>query len=443
MPDIEELMSGLRLGDARLNNRAALLVASIMQGQASATHGVQGAGNRAPWAHAMAAYRFWNNPDVELRDIYAGCQRQICELVPDKARAYVVHDFSVIDYSKHKAKQDRVQVGDRYGLGYDLYGCLVLNAAGEPLGPVLQELRCATGVLSPLSLQPIAFVDHLGQVERGVREANRILQGREVIHVMDREFDDITLQRMLKSTDSGYVIRAQHLKRNVRHQGQTTKLEIAALNVPMSKSGTVSKLGVEYDLLVGETTVEFQGWSWRGRHRGGKRIKGAPLDVRVIVAELRATEKTTHRWVLLTMLQEPALDIVRAYVWRWRVERYFYLTKIGLRLEQWRQETAERIARRLALSSLAAMVVYQLQGFADVVEEIKIIATMGGWLGRKADPIGPIVLMRGVMALVSAMSVVERYGAAGLREIARRAGLGFAIPEQKSQPLPGRRKRKR
>ncbi len=40
---------------------------------------------------------------------------------------------------------------------------------------------------------------------------------------------------------------------------------------------------------------------------------------------------------------------VQAYLFRWKIERLYFLCKVGFKLEDWHQETAERIARRPAL----------------------------------------------------------------------------------------------
>ena len=100
-------------------------------------------------------------------------------------------------------------------------------------------------------------------------------------------------------------------------------------------------------------------------------------------------------------------------------------------MEQWRQESGDRIARRLALSQLAAMAIYQMQAVATsdpaTAEVVKTVATLGGWLGRKRDPIGPIVLMRGMLLVLGWMIAVEEFGEAKLRDVAQklRRSVGF------------------
>lgn len=449
---MEALIRGASLGDSRRNARVLEIVSGIIHGQASATHGTCGAGYEAPWAHAMGAYRFFDNEQVALPALYGMVHSALAQLIHEGERCYVMHDFSWVDYAKHKAKLDRVRISNGRSVGYDLYSALVVNDRGEPLGPVAQELRTEAGCLSSQSARPMPFEGHLEQAERGVDAAREKLTGRERVHVADREFDDVHLQRWIANGDDKFIIRAQHLSRRVcSNAGLKRKLGELVESVPLQLAGTAEREGKSYEVYRGETRIEFFAPARRGitasKTRGTKRPRPQPgptLSLRVVVAELRA--KGTHevlRWVLLTNLDDAIDVVVQAYLWRWRIERLFYLLKVGFHLEQWRQETGERIARRLALSGLCAMVIYQLQsakGQPDVDATLKAVATLGGWLNRKGQPIGPIVLMRGLQTLLAGLAAVERLGVDGLVRLADGLGLGFAVRGRNASPARPHRK---
>ena len=140
--------------------------------------------------------------------------------------------------------------------------------------------------------------------------------------------------------------------------------------------------------------------------------------------------------MLLTNLSDPMLEVVRAYLWRWKIERYFFLTKVGFRLEEWTQQDGERLARRLAVSSLAALVIHHLLSTKDDPkreETLKEIARRGNWLGRKRDPIGPIVLMRGMMRVLEALALIEQLGVAKIRSLAEEILPGISREMQASR----------
>jgi hypothetical protein len=75
---------------------------------------------------------------------------------------------------------------------------------------------------------------------------------------------------------------------------------------------------------------------------------------------------------------------------------------------------------------LAAMVGYQLL-IAKDDPAVQAIAKLGGWLGRKGDHLGPVVMMRGALAMIAALSEVAQHGVERLVQMAEDAGLGFAV----------------
>jgi IS4 transposase len=53
--------------------------------------------------------------------------------------------------------------------------------------------------------------------------------------------------------------------------------------------------------------------------------------------------------------------VAQWYVRRWKIESYFKLSKSsGHHLEHWQQESAEAIAKRLLVTAMAAVVIWQL-----------------------------------------------------------------------------------
>jgi len=435
MLNLEQVIMATPMGDARRNKRALEIVTALIQGgEPGAADHVHATGEAHTWAHTMGSFRFFSNPALRLTELYEPCRQALAELVPVGARTYVVYDVSPVDYSHHDAKRDRIQVGNEYGQGYELFSALVLDAEGRPLGPVMQELRTADGCLSSEASEPFPFVDHYEQVERGVRAARFHLPGRELVGVMDREFDDLALHRRLSDASEKSVIRALQLERKVLLDGRPTTLRNAVRRAHRAVVGTVEREGKEYEMRLAETHVTFHGCSWRGHKRGQPPRKGKPLPVRVVIVELYRGGRRAHQWVLLTNLDDPADKVAGIYVWRWRVERLFFLVKVGIHLPRWGEQNGERIARRLALTSLAAMAIYQLQSMPpDPVKLalVRWIATLGGWLGRKRDPIGPIVLMRGMLRFLETLALIEEYGIDALR------AAGTELAQALGLPVPG------
>ena len=423
---MKRIISGAQLGDLRRNDRLFELVQWLTR-QATAGAGSPGVGGA--WAESMGAWRFFNNAEISLDAAYSVVRSAIRESLGASKRCYVMHDVSLIDLSRHNSKADRIPIGDHRGAGYELYSALVVDQAGHAIGPVFQEVRVEGGVHSsePLTKREAKrgvakFIGHIEQMEKAVVAARSHLEGLRRVHIADREFDDLAAMRAWVGNDDEYIVRVQHKTRRVLFNGEHMALEEACAAAKLSRSGNVEKQGKSYNRWQGEIEVTLDGLSRRGRHRGQTPKAGDPITVRVVVVELRAAHEETIRWMLVTNSNDSIEQVVQAYVWRWEIERYFYLTKVGFKLESWLQQTGEAFARKLAAASLAAMVVYQLVAITDEDPEraraIQTIASMGGWLGRKRDPIGPIVLMRGITALLNMMAAIQQLGVTGVRELA-------------------------
>lgn len=424
MLDLMTLMAKAPLPDKRLCKRAHLMVQSLVRGHSATSCGLLAPADRTPESFTRGAYRFLDHDEVTLPALQAPVKEALGQLVPVGSRAYVAHDVSVLNYSGHQRKEDLIAVGNDRTYGYELYQALVISSEGKPLGAAVTELRNSQGLLSSQSEQVLPFSGHLEQTERAVDAVERMLPGRSLVHLCDREYDDLALQRHMGKRQQ--VIRCQHLNRVVQVHGEPRSLRSQIQRVKLRHAAEVVRR-VEggqknYQLWVGETEVEFAGAALRGvASKKRKPQKGETLRMRVVVSELRnETDKTLH-WVLLTNLTDSAEAVVGAYLLRWKVERIFWLAKLGFRLEQWHQESAVRVGRRLLLVQLAAMAVYQLmqQSEPTTVELIQRLALLGGWPGRKKVPIGPTVLMRGVMIFIAAVQLCQQLGQRELFQMAR------------------------
>lgn len=359
-----------------------------------------------------------------LPALHAPVQTALAQLVAPGSRAFVAHDVSVLNYSGHERKEDLIPVGNDRTWGYELYQALVISSDGKPLGAAFTELHSSHGLHSCQSAQPLPFTDHLEQTERAVDAVEKLLPDRELVHLCDREFDDLRLLRHIDPKP--YVIRCQHLSRRVTVHGQQQSLRQHLERVALAPAGEVVRRYEQstqtYQLFVGETVVTLHRPALRGvARRRQRRQSGTPLRVRVVVSELRQQGHKPLRWVLLTNLQDPALSVVECYLQRWKIERLFYFEKIGFRLECWHQENAGRIARRLLLVQLAAMAVYQLRDATDekTVELMHTLAKLGGWSGRPATPIGPTMLMRGALLFLATIQLLQLHSKKDLLTMAR------------------------
>ncbi len=422
MLNFETLLEDAPLPDLRLARRAKKLVQSMVRGHSANSLGCLAPAEDTQEAFTRGAYRFFDHEGVTRMALHAPLQARLREQVAPSQTACVAHDVSVLNYSGHQRKEDLIPVGNERTWGYELFQSLVI-VNGLPVGAAVTELRSQAGVLSSLCDHPLPFVDHLEQAERAVDAVEELLPGRLLIHLLDREFDDVKFLRHLATRR--LVVRCRNLSRLVAVHGEKRSLSAHIQTSKLTHQGEVTRRfeqsAATYQLWVGETHVTLTEPSLRGvRKRRQKPQPGAPLRLRVIVSELRRPGEKTLRWVLFTNLDEPAHSVVERYLQRWKIERLFYFEKIGFRLECWHQENAERIARRLLLVQMAAACIYQLCLATDdkSIELRQTLASLGGWSGRKKDPIGPTMLVRGALLFLGAMQLIQLHSKQDLFNLA-------------------------
>jgi hypothetical protein len=176
----------------------------------------------------------------------------------------------------------------------------------------------------------------------------------------------------------------------------------------------------------------------RGPSRPGGKLDDVEVNV-VLVSELNPPPNAEPiEWILLTNLPidtvEDVLRIVDYYACRWQIEIYFRILKSGCKVEESQLETAARFEPYLALNMIVSWRIMHVMMlgrewpdlpcdvafdddewqavYAAVKKErppsrppsmktmVGLIASLGGWLGRKCDgPPGPKAMWTGMQRM--------------------------------------------
>jgi len=148
-------------------------------------------------------------------------------------------------------------------------------------------------------------------------------------------------------------------------------------------------------------------------------------------------------WVLLTNLPVETADhlawVGHLYELRWNTEPFYRLLKSGYRIQAERLDSADKIARTLVVVTTAAMVLLRLKKEVALPPEgrlndddyrrlkaavrepnnptlplslrlFALVLRYGGWIGRRSDPIGPTILMRGLLQVLAILDAFQRWG---------------------------------
>lgn len=448
------------------------------------------AARNLPLAAAMSLYRFLGNEKASLADLRAARAGAVLDGVPVGADLLIVHDMSVLDYSRHNSKADRRPIGNHKGMGYEYVPCMAVDPKSSTvLGVVHDTVINADGPddreTMDYDYEPL-FAGFSAEDKQRLRENHRhqmavhvngtaeLLSPWHIIDVADREFDDVFLLERCRQTGRDFVIRSSG-NRNVQMQPCDWVPDSALASKqdghPLATGHVCVNLGrlIEHVPLQPYKTLPVDGDNRVVEPQNAKRLAelsiGAfpvrlyrsakrnkkyfplpnPVDVNVVV--IRETDPPAGCkplcWVLWTSLPTTTLEqlayVGHCYELRWSIEDLFRLLKSSYHILDSRLTDAGKVARYLVVITVAAMVVLRLKsqlglpakGVLDEQQYLQVKAAMmepdnpglgldlrlfaflakhGGWLGRKRDPIGPTILMRGILHLLGALDTVARYG---------------------------------
>jgi hypothetical protein len=414
--------------DERLLERFEILVREHLAPHHQIAAGLRALPDTATaMAHTMGAWRFYNNPRVSLPGLADATLKALRQGVSEACQRFVlaVSDWSHLHYNGHERKRDRITLSHKKDLGYSLYSIIGLSDQdGSPLPPAGLSLTAADGVHSTRfkAVQPPGpKLDGLEGWMAYVRDLNL---GLPVVHIIDREADSVAHYRNWDQAGHLFLIRADH-DRLVDYEGQE-RLWPAVVALLQQRgafrhSREVLDKGKKAQQWVAETKVTLSRPA--KRKHGALLQRGEALALRLIVSQVRDDEgKVLATWLLLTNVPQgvSAAEVALWYYWRWRIESTFKLAKsAGQNLEQWQQEEAAAVARRLLVALRACVVVWQLgRGTTPEAAELRrvLIRLSGRQLKYGVEYTEP-ALLAGLWVLLQMLELLEHYDLDQLRRL--------------------------
>jgi hypothetical protein len=395
-------------------------------------------------AAAKAASRFYDNDAVSLRDLGAPLVVRAQEAVKEHCQAYALcaHDVSALHYTNHPSKTDRRVMYSQDDLGYELQTALLISDQdGAPLAPGCLNLVAADGVHSTRRetlLPQRPWIDELNRT-MGYIEAGQF--DLPVVHIIDREGDKLLHLRRFARCGRLFIIRANDVRR-VEHEGRSRLLsEVeATLSGEFKFSREVEYKGKKAYQYVAETTVVLKGPARIYRKRRGKLIQrnipGRPLELRLVVAQVRDKQgKVLATWRLWTNLpaEVAAATIALWYYWRWRIESFFKLLKrAGQHVEQWQQENASRIAKRLLIAAQACVVIWALMRAEDPQSDSlrRFLMSLSGRMTKPGVEYTAPALFDGMCNLLAIIDALDRYPIPEIRQMASVVSQMLGLPDK-------------
>jgi len=339
-------------------------------------------------------------------------------------------------------------------LGLHLHATLAVTGAGLPLG-VLRLGFDPAGPRSPEAKERRGtrrgtrrWIDGLTDIAKAAREVSRATR---VISVCDREADIFELfDARRRHPRVGLLVRARHdrvlgdrRRKLFAHMAEgpprgTVEIEIDGLTERPKSSGKKARPGRRKRTAVCE--LRFRGVILPPTEA---LPDAEPVTVSAVhIVETAPPEgEDPVRWHLLTTLDvrdaDAAAETVGFYLQRWRIEDWFRVLKSGCRVEFLLFRAAERLRRAIAVNAVIAWRVMamtllgrqvpdcdpelmftdaDLDFLRDYAAErgmptpdrlgdaVRLVAHLGGYLGRKHDPDpGHQIMWQGQTRLSSAV----------------------------------------
>ncbi len=364
-------LSGIDLGDKRLNNRSRKVLVDLGKNPEASVNGAS-----EKWGDTLAAYRLFDNPRVTPEAILAPHRAATLTRMREHPVVLVVQDTTEFDFSAHPPQDARhLNEADRFGF-YD-HTHLALTPERLCLGVVGSEQydRAAEtlGQSRTRKSLPIEQKESMRWL-RGVQLASALqsqLPATQVVSVADSEADiyELLVEVGQQETPISYVIRSY--ENRCTNELDATKPGRHFVKVRERLDAAPVRLHRTVDLP----------------QTPKRKAREAQLEIRVLALELKPPHVhpdlpplTTHfvlvrevggpgdgtdvEWLLMSDLpietDADLLKIIDYYVARWTIEVYFRTLKTGCRVEKLQLETLARVKNCLAFYKIIAWRILQL-----------------------------------------------------------------------------------
>lgn len=458
------------LGDKRLNKRLIRTAGFLGRAPLSPI-------NQAclDWRSVKGAYRMFDNPKASPQKILAPhiaatVRRMIAVAGEGQKILLAASDTAFISYSHPRVTGiGPIGKSNEDGRGLVMHSALVMTTEGVPLGLLHQNIWARGDVPEEGRQEKI---ERLQQTRIEEKESYKWLwasrdarqhtpPGCKVVMLCDREGDLYEHLIDLREHKGSYVIRArcdrvlvaeENDGHEQMHEALAAAEELGTLEVQVPGNGKRKARIATIAIKAAEVTIKPP------RRRGA--AKESCSSEGVTVRLVGATEISSPpegegaiSWVLLTNLPvadfEAAKEKVLWYSHRFCIETFHRVLKSGLKVEDCRLETGERLARHLALCSVIAVRMMNVAYLAreqpelpataafseqeleamhvltregppppqppTMKEAVRMVAKIGGHLGRKRDlEPGMTVMWRGWLQLYIVVRAFRRARRAGM-----------------------------
>jgi len=402
---------GIELGDKRLNRRVVKLVESLAAKPMASIPTACGG-----WAETAAAYRLFGQDDLSWQDILEPHWQRTQERMAGYPVVLCLQDTTELDFNG-QAIAGLGPLSYEAQRGMYLHPTYAVTPEREPLG--LLDAWMWTRAFKDAQGERASQDESRRWIEGYERVAERAadLPTTRLVYVADREGDIIAL--MVRAQDLGipadWLVRSKH-NRALPDGGKLW----AGATAGEALGEVVFTLGAR----PGQRAREVRQTVWANRMVLRDGATGREVEATCLVAREENPPEGIEslEWRLLTNRTVANLDeacqLIDWYRARWEIELYFHVLKNGCRVEALQLSRVDRLERALALYMVVAWRIARLMrlgrtcpdldaalfferdewraayilnkkkppsGPPKLNEVVRLVARLGGFLGRKGD----------------------------------------------------------
>ncbi len=394
------------LPDVRLGAVAELIVRGLVTSQSPlVTQIARGASHtdETIWPTCQRAYRFLSNPRFSSRTLNKGLYRVAQRAEAEQLPAYLVVALDPVNFEKPYTQKlegvSRVMKDTPPCLGHPKR---ITRGYPAITATIVNLDQPATTYANWFSYESLEFISQNREIEKALRVTRTLFSGQKLRFVGDAGLDDQKIFAQVARVHGEFVIRACH-DRDIevynprRHRWEREKLFDLVATIPFEFE---QKVVFTHARKIRRVRTGF-GW-----------LQIRLLDTHQILGLVVAHSfDDDHNLILLTNVPLKRASQVRQVYRDWRLrgrieQGYRFDQEEGLKVEDLRVETLERMRRLFVLVLLAAQFVCYI-GRTWTQSAIQWLRKLGGKLGLKNDLNGLYVLLRGISAVWQTVATLQ------------------------------------
>jgi len=370
-----EELGRVDLGDKRRTARLIKLCGRLSEMPESSIN--QACGD---WAETKAAYRFFHNENVEVRNILAAHQAKTFERARQHRTVLAIQDTSYLVYTSHRQTTGlgklSLKKGKRvekiHSRGLLMHSCLAVTTAGLPLGLLDQKIFAREAVTEDQTEHrnalPIEEKESYRWLE-SLKNSRSVRGNTQLVTVCDREADIYELFQLSAELAAPVLVRANY-DRPINKRSMYAEKDIVKLWAHLEQQPSAGSFAIEIPARRGTkhaspraprvATVELRFVAFR--LNPPKRLSAKLPDLAMyaiyVCEQDPPADAQPLEWMLLTNLTienfAQAYEKVQWYCLRWRIEMYHKVLKSGFHIEHCRLGDAQRLIRYVTVMSIIA-----------------------------------------------------------------------------------------